>query len=85
MVLISHDVPVISRVTEVPYLSLLLKVEIGMLRGLYDEVAETALDSRRARAMEVQQGDPQLLEALHRYLGLTVSRMDTKVLGPLIV
>jgi AraC-like DNA-binding protein len=85
LVLISHDVPVISRVTEVPYLSVLLKVDIGMLRSLYDEVAETALDSSHARAMEVEQADPPLLEALHRYLALTASRMDTKVLGPLIL
>jgi len=85
LILVSHDVPVISRITEVPYLSVLLKVEIALLRSLYDEVAETALDSSHARAMAQQQADPPLLESLQRYLALTASPMDTKVLGPLIL
>ncbi|HEY1011640.1 MAG TPA: AraC family transcriptional regulator [Herpetosiphonaceae bacterium] len=85
VILISHDVPVVSRITEVPYLSLLLKVDLAALRSLRDEVAETALDSSHARAMEAQRADPPLIDALHRYLALAASRMDAKVLGPLIL
>lgn len=85
VLLISHDLPVISHVTEAPYLSLLLKLEIATLRSLYEEVAETGLDPASARAMEVHRADPQLIEALGRYLMLAGSGMDAKVLGPLIV
>lgn len=85
VLLISHDVPVISRVTVVPYLSLLLTVDVAMLRSLADEVANTALAGLSARAMEVQQADPPLLDALQRYLALTGSPLDARVLGPLIV
>jgi AraC-like DNA-binding protein len=85
VLLISHDLPVLSHVTEAPYLSLLLKLELGALRSLYEEVAESGLDPTRARALEVHRADPQLIEALHRYLALAASATDAKVLGPLIV
>ena len=80
--LVSHDLPVISRITESPYLALLLDVEIDTLRSLYDEVGETTLDSAHARALEVHKADQYLLDALH--LALAASRTDAKVLGPLI-
>jgi AraC-like DNA-binding protein len=85
VMLISHALPVISHVTEAPYLSLMLDLEIGTLRSLYDEVAETRLEPTRVRSVEVHRADPQLIEALRRYLTLTASATDAKVLGPLIV
>jgi len=53
-------------------------------RKLYDEVAESALNGKNARAAETHQADPGLLDALHRYLALADSPADAKVLGPLI-
>jgi AraC-like DNA-binding protein len=81
--LVSHDLPVISRITEAPYLALLLDVEIDTLRSLYDEVGQTMIDSAHARALEVHKADQHLLDALNRYLALATSRTDAKVLGPL--
>jgi AraC-like DNA-binding protein len=83
LLLVSHDLPVVSRVLKAPYLSLLLDVEIDLIRGLYDEVGD-ALDSENARALDVQRADEGLLGALHRYLTLAESPRDAKVLGPLI-
>src|SRR6478752_4920498 len=37
--LVSHDLPIISRVREAPYLVVLLKVEVDVLRGLYEDVS----------------------------------------------
>lgn len=82
--LISHDLPVASRITEAPYLALLLDVDIAALRGLHEEVAEAALDSTHAQALEVQDVDPRVLDAMNRFLGLASARTDAKVLGPLI-
>jgi AraC-like DNA-binding protein len=82
--LVSHDLPVRSRITKAPYLALVLKVDIATIRKLYDEVAASALDSERARAAETQRADPGLLDALRRYLALADSPADAKVLGPLI-
>lgn len=82
--LVSHDLPVCSRITKAPYLALVLEVDVATIRKLYDEVAESALDSERARAAETHRADSGLLDALRRYLALADSPADAKVLGPLI-
>lgn len=82
--LVSHDLPVSSRITKAPYLALVLEVNVTTLRKLHDEVAESAQDSERARAAETHRADAGLLDALHRYLLLADSASDAKVLGPLI-
>ncbi|MBF0529119.1 MAG: AraC family transcriptional regulator [Deltaproteobacteria bacterium] len=81
--LVSHDLPVCSRITKAPYLALVFEVDIAAIRSLYDEVAESALDNERARAAETHRADPGLLDALRRYLALADSPADSKVLGPL--
>ena len=83
--LVSHDLPVCSRITDVPYLALVLEVDVATIRKLYDEVAASALDSERARSAETHRADPGLLDALRRYLELADSPVDAKVLGPLIL
>ena len=82
--LVSHDLPVSSRITKAPYLALVLEVDVATIRKLYDEVAESALDGTRARAAETHRADPGLLDALRRYLALADSPADAKVLGPLV-
>jgi AraC-like DNA-binding protein len=82
--LVSHDLPVRSRITKAPYLALVLEVSVATIRKLYDEVAESALDSERARAAETHRADPGLLDALRRYLALADSPEDANVLGPLV-
>lgn len=79
--LVTHDLPVRSRVTEVPYLALLLDLDLDTLRGIDAELEETA---DRARALEVYPATPHLLDALGRYLALAESPADARVLGPLI-
>jgi len=82
--LVSHDLPVRSRITKAPYLSLVLEVDLATIRKLYDEVAESRLESDHARAAETHRADPGLIDALRRYLALADSPSDAKVLGPLI-
>jgi AraC-like DNA-binding protein len=82
--LVSHDMPVRSRITRAPYLALVLELDVGTIRKLYDEVSEAALDSGSARAAETHRADAGLLDALRRYLILAGSPADRKVLGPLI-
>ena len=82
--LVSYDLPVCSRVTTAPYFALIFEVDLVTIRKLYDEVAGAALDSGHARAAVAHQADPGLLDALRRYLVLSGSSADAKVLGPLI-
>jgi AraC-like DNA-binding protein len=82
--LVSHDLPVCSRITRTPYLALVFKLDLAAIRKLYDEVAATALESEPVRAVELHRADPGLLDALRRYLTLADSPADAKVLGPLV-
>ncbi|MCA9706926.1 MAG: AraC family transcriptional regulator, partial [Myxococcales bacterium] len=82
--LVSHDLPVRSRITKAPYLALVLEVDVAIIRKLYDEVAESVPESEHARTAETHQADPGLLDALHRYLALADSPADARVLGPLV-
>jgi AraC-like DNA-binding protein len=81
--LVSHDLPVCSRITEAPYLALVFNIDITTIRELYDRVTESGLDSERAGAAQTHQANPALLDALRRYLTLADSPTDAKVLGPL--
>jgi len=81
--LVSHDLPVSSRITNAPYLAMVLEVDVATIRELHGEVAGPALDSERARAAQTHQADPGLLDALRRYLALADSPADAKVLGTL--
>ncbi|MBK6696024.1 MAG: AraC family transcriptional regulator [Myxococcales bacterium] len=83
--LVSHDLPVRSRITKAPYLALVLAVDVATIRKLYDEVAGSALDGARGRAAETHRADPGLLDALRRYLKLADAPADAKVLGPLVL
>jgi AraC-like DNA-binding protein len=83
--LVSHDVPVSSRVTKAPYLALVLAVDAAIIRKFYDEITEPMRDDERARTAVTHRADPGLLDALRRYLALADSPADAKVLGPLVL
>ena len=82
--LVSHDLPVIARVTKTPYLALLFDIKLDTLRDLYDVMADSLPATPQSRSLAVHTGDARLVDALHRYLALTGARMDAAVLGPLI-
>lgn len=81
--LVSHDLPIVSRVREAPYLVLLVDIDVAVIRGLYDDVGELTT-SAPARALEVHAADSSLLDAVGRYLALADSEIDARVLGPMV-
>ncbi len=86
--LVSHDLPVVSRITEAsagkPYLALILSLDLGLLRSLYDQVAEAPVPDTRRRSLSAGAADPAWLAPLARYLELMDNPLDAKVLGPSI-
>lgn len=82
--LASHDLPVIARVTKTPYLALIFDVELETLRELYEDLTEPLPAAAQARALAVHECSDQLVDAFHRCLSLSQSRMDAAVLGPLV-
>ena len=82
--LVSHDLPVIARVTKTPYLALIFDLELDTLRDLFDTMAAALPASEPSRSLAVHRCEAKLGDALHRYLELAGAELDTAVLGPLL-
>lgn len=52
--LVSHDLPVVSRITKAskakPYMAVILSLDLGLVRSLYDQVADANLPAAKARS-----------------------------------
>ena len=87
--LVSHDLPVVSRITMAskaePYVALILSLDLGLVRSLYDQVADAILPDAEPRTLLAWQADPTWLGPLTRYVELMDNPMDAQVLGPSIL
>lgn len=87
--LVSHDLPVVSRITEAsperPYLALILSLDMGVLRSLYELVGNELTLSEDARSFSTGASDPAWLDPLQRYLELMDNPLDARVLGPTLL
>ncbi|MEM6624306.1 MAG: AraC family transcriptional regulator [Pseudomonadota bacterium] len=86
--IVSHDLTVMARVTQAtrraPYLALILRLDLTLLRGLYDRVGGGAQDDPGC-ALAVGGMDPPLADALARYVALLDDPTGAEVLGPLVL
>ena len=84
--LVSHDLPVVSRITraspQAPYLALILALDLGLVRGLYDQLADAPVPGAPVRPLSAGPADPAWVAPLERYLGLVDNVLDARVLGP---
>jgi AraC-like DNA-binding protein len=84
--LVSHDLPVVSRITKAsarkPYLALILSLDLHLVRSLYDEVAEVPAHENGVRSLSAGPAEAAWLAPLLRYVELMDNPMDAKVLGP---
>lgn len=80
---VSHPLPVVSRITEAPYTSLVAAIDLAELRSLHDAVGggPTAAPSS---ALTVSLADDALLDVFRRYLELAEDPSAAGVLTPLI-
>ncbi len=87
-VLVSHDLPVVARITkasrEVPYLALVIELDLGVLRSLYDEVGDAGFAVEGARALESGTVDDQVVRVIERTVDCLDEPVDARVLGPLL-
>jgi AraC-like DNA-binding protein len=87
--IVSHDLPVQSRITEAtpvkPYLALILSLDLGILRSLYERVAGHVRETPDAQSLSCGPAAPDLIDALTRYLALGEAPLDAAVLGPAIL
>lgn len=82
--LVSHHLPVISQVTEVPYLALLLTIDRDVLVSLSREVDHAAGPSGASSSLNVARVEPPMIDALARYVSLHRRPADARALAPLI-
>jgi AraC-like DNA-binding protein len=87
-VVVSHDVPVLARITQAsadePYLALVISLDLAVLRSLYDEVGDASLEPGSACCMEVAPVDAATVNVITRYLDLLDDAAAARVLLPLV-
>ena len=66
--LVSHDLPVVSKITlaspDIPYLALILSIDLGIIRSLYEQVGETVIEVPNAQSLSAGPADPHGLNRL---------------------
>ncbi|NEO88346.1 MAG: AraC family transcriptional regulator [Spirulina sp. SIO3F2] len=86
--IVSHQLPVTSRITEatesIPYVALVLELDMGIVRSLYEEVSEVEVEQEQARALNVGKTDKALLSAMGRLVDLIERPIEAKVILPLV-
>ena len=86
---VSHDLPVVSQITQAsksePYVAILLSLDLGLVRGLYEQVASANLPDIEANSLSAWPADPAWITPLTRYIELVNDPIDAKVLGPSIL
>ncbi|MEM7118829.1 MAG: AraC family transcriptional regulator [Chloroflexota bacterium] len=87
--IVSHDIPVVSQVTqatdESPYLAMIITLDLTILRSLYDQIGDTFFTKTKSNSIDVYQTDEALFDALGRYLALINKPLEAKVLAPLLL
>jgi AraC-like DNA-binding protein len=82
--LVSHDVSIVARAVQAPYLALVFEIDLSVLRSLYEELGELLVGDGPASALQVNKAEEPLIEALERYLALAQRPTDARVLGAMV-
>ncbi len=87
--IVSHELPVVSRITQAsasePYLSLVLFLDVQLIRSLYEQMADLPPPDAQVRSLSVEFAETTWLEPFLRYVQLMDKPLDAKVIGPLIL
>lgn len=88
--IVSHDLPVVTRVTEAtadsPYLAMIIALDLGILRSLYEQMEGLDLQDKQERhALDFEYASPELVDALARYVALTDKPLEANVMTPLLL
>jgi AraC-like DNA-binding protein len=82
---VSHDLPVLSRITSAtpdkPYIALILSLDLGIVRGLYEQVGAALNQIPTARSLSTGSADTTLIDPISRYIALAGQSLDAQVLG----
>ena len=86
--IISHDLPVVSRISSAssnhPYLALVFVIDMALLRGLAAEIDDAVAGDEAAQSLAVHSSEPALVDVLSRYLAVSKDPVEARILGPTI-
>ena len=87
--IVSHDLPVQSRIIsaspDMPYLALIVSLEHGVLRSLYEQISSVSEEMTPQRSLSAGAADAKVIETIGRYLALMNSTVEAEVLGSSIL
>ncbi|MCB1348178.1 MAG: AraC family transcriptional regulator [Maritimibacter sp.] len=87
--IVSHSLPVVAAVTEAspdaPYVAMILAVDLGIARSLYDEIGDFGPDDREGQSLVASKTSPELIDAFARLFRASRDPVEAEALAPLIV
>ena len=85
-VIISHHVPVYAKITqasvEVPYLSLIIKIDLKIIRSLYFEIEQIIKKQERAFSVDSERADSALIDTIDRFITTMEDPLEAELIGP---
>jgi AraC-type transcriptional regulator N-terminus/Bacterial regulatory helix-turn-helix proteins, AraC family len=85
-VIISHHVPVYAKITqasiEVPYLSLIIKIDLKIIRSLHFEIEQIIEKQERAFSVDSERADSALISTIDRFITTMEDPLEAELIGP---
>lgn len=85
-VIISHHVPVFAKITqasvEIPYLALIIKIDMKIIRSLHFEIERIIEKQERAFAVDSGKADSALIDTISRLLTTMEDPIEDELIGP---
>jgi AraC-like DNA-binding protein len=85
-IVISHHVPVYAKITrasiEVPYLSLIIKMDLKIIRSLHFEIEQIIEKQERAFAVDAARADSALINTIDRFMTTIEDPIESQLIGP---
>ncbi len=85
-VIISHHVPVYAKITrasvEVPYLALIIKIDLKIIRSLHFEIEKIIEKQERAFSVDSERADSAPINTIDRLVKIIEDPIEAQLIGP---
>lgn len=87
--IVSHTLPAVAKIIQAspdrPYVALALRLNLAMVRSLYDEIGKTEFDNATPQSMSVAETDSGLMDAIIRLFRISHNPVEVRTLAPLVL
>ncbi len=85
-VIISHHVPVYAKITrasvEVPYLALIIKINLKIIRSLSSDIEQITSKQERAFSVDAEKADSAMLDTIDRFITAMEDPIEAELIAP---